>query len=101
MPYALKAGIDRLDIVADSFIIYKPERQVQKLGYLLNQGIRALNTITLKLRHGIPANDTLIDLSEKANACLSFIRKRIEEVEAGIKPLTDAAYVFLDTKRQK
>ena len=102
LPYALKSDADRPDaIVADCFIVYKLERQIQKLGYLFNQGIRALNTIALKLRHGVPANETLIELGEKANVYLSFIGERIDEAEADIKPLSDASFVFLDTKRRK
>lgn len=88
-------------IAIDPRAILRLDRQVTKLGYLLNQSAHALNTIALKVRHGNRIDEEMLQLMRKANAGLDEVSADVADIKAGTEELQAKRIAFFDWYRRK
>lgn len=88
-------------IAVDPRAILRLDRQVTKLGYLLNQSTHALNTIAQKVRHGNRIDEEMLQLMRKANTSLDKVSADVAVIKAETKELQARKIAFFDWYRRK
>lgn len=96
-----KAHPDGAIIIIDPFTLVRLWMDARRQGYLLNQATKALNTITLKIRHGSDINRTLRDMLIEAAVALENLEADHHAIKEGIDEVSAAQKVFLDRYRRK
>ncbi len=102
LPIELKTdrGLERY-VVIDQLTLASLWMDARRQGYLLNQAVKALNTVAYKVRHGSELSRTLRDMLIEASVALENIEKDHADIKKGIDELLERREVFLDRYRQK
>ena len=92
---------------ADAFVVIDPlplallSITIKRQGYLLNQAVRALNTIAQRVRHGNAIDEEMCRLMRKANSSLEKFKGDFSTATDGIEAITEKRMLFLDRYRRK
>ena len=102
LPIEVKAerGLDRY-VIIDQLTLASLWMDARRQGYLLNQAVKALNTVAFKVRHGSEINRTLRDMLIEATAALENLEADHTDIKQGIDELMKRREVFLDRYRQR
>lgn len=93
-------GLERY-VVIDQLTLASSWMDAKRQGYLLNQAVKALNTVAYKVRHGSEPSRTLRDMLIEASVALENIEKDHADIKEGIGELLRRWEVFLDRYRRK
>lgn len=91
----------------DAFIVIDPLTMallsitVKRQGYLLNQAVRALNTIAQRARHGNAIDEEMCQLMRKVNSSLEEYESDFSSVANDIEAITEKRILFLDRYRRR
>lgn len=102
LPIEVKAerGLDRY-VIIDQLTLASLWMDARRQGYLLNQAVKALNTVAFKVRHGSEINRTLRDMLIEATVALENLEADHIDIKQGIEELMERRELFLDRYRQK
>lgn len=95
-----EAGLNR-HVIIDQLTLARLWTDARRQGYLLNQAVKALNTIAYKVRYGSKINCTLRDMLAEATVALETLEADHADIKKGIEELMERREVFLDRYRQK
>lgn len=102
LPIEAKADIgSERYIVIDPLTLASLWMDSRRQGYLLNQAVKALNTIAFKVRHGSEINRTLRDMLIEATATLESLEGDHADIKKGIEEIMERKQVFLDRYRRR
>lgn len=88
-------------VVIDPLTLASLWMDARRQGYLLNQAVKALNTVAFKVRHGSEINCTLRNLLIEATVALEHLEADHADIKKGIEELMEQREVFLDRYRKK
>ena len=88
-------------VVIDPFTLARLWTDARRQGYLLNQAVKALNTVAFKVRHGSEINRTLRDMLIEATVALEDLEADHANINKGIEELLKRREIFLDRYRRK
>lgn len=88
-------------MVIDQLTLASLWMDARRQGYLLNQAVKALNTVAYKVRHGSELNRTLRDMLIEATVALENLEADHTDIKERIDELMERREVFLDRYRQK
>lgn len=95
-----KSGLDRY-VIIDQLTLSSLWTDARRQGYLLNQAVKALNTVAFQVRHGSEINRTLRDTLIEATVALENLEADYADIKKDIEELMERREVFLDRYRQK
>lgn len=102
LPIEMKtAERDERFVVIDPFTLARLWMDTRRQGYLLNQAVKALNTVAFKVRHGSEINRTLRDMLIEATVALENLEADHTDIKKGIEELLRQREIFLDRYRRK
>lgn len=88
-------------IVIDPLTLASLWMDSRRQGYLLNQAVKALNTVAFKIRHGSEVNRTLRDMLIEATATLENLEADHADIKKGIEEIMERKQVFLNRYRRR
>lgn len=101
LPIEMKtAERDERFVAIDPFTLARLWMDTRRQGYLLNQAVKALNTVAFKVRHGSEINRTLRDMLIEATVALENLEDHTD-IKKGIEELLRRREIFLDRYRRK
>lgn len=94
------AGSERY-VVIDPFTLVRLWTDARRQGYLLNQAVKALNTVAFKVRHSSEINRTLRDMLIEATVSLENLEADHADIKKGIDEIMERKEIFLDRYRRR
>lgn len=95
-----ESGADRY-VIIDQLTLASLWMDSRRQGYLLNQAVKALNTVAYKVRRGSELNRTLRDMLIEATVALENLEADHTDIKEGIDELMERKQVFLDRYRRR